>query len=209
MQGLASLSLIILGSNLPVTTIDLGDFEESLGPLTLEARAPIVIQATGSGITFVMMENRVSLEWSNPLPADARDRMTQAIAVYAREYAGRRGPAALGQNFRGILESPLPGRDFVRTFLDTGRVERVLMSESPPDSSLTLFFNRGRENRAQLVLSAPEEDAMEIAYAFNFHFDLTKAGGVTFEEALQDWEKSEQFAGETVDALVALMSEGA
>lgn len=208
MQGISSLGLVVLGNNLPVTTIDLDDFEEILGPLTLDVRAPIAIQAKAGSCTFVMMENRVSLEWSEPIPDDARERMAKAIGAYANEYAGKRAPTAMGQNFQGVLESLVPGRDLLRTFLDTSRVDRVLMSDAPTGSSLTLFFKRGRETGAQLVLSAPEEDAMKVGYAFNFHFDLTRRDGPSFTEALQDWEKSERFMEESVEALAALMREG-
>lgn len=208
MQGISSLGLVILGNNLPVSTIDLDDFEDILGPLTLDVRAPIAIQAKSGTSTLLMMENRVAVDWSEPIPGDARERMAKAIDVYANEYAGKRGPTAMGQNFQGALESTIPGREILRSFLDTPRVDRVLMSEAPPGSSLTLFFKRGRETRAQVVLSAPDEDPMKVSYAFNFHFDLTSTDGPTFMEALQDWEKSERFAEESVEALVALINEG-
>ena len=208
MQGIVNLGLVVLGNNLPVARIDLDDFEGILGPLELDIRAPVAIQAKSGSFVLQMMENRVSMEWSDPIPADARERMTRAMDLYANEYAGKKAPTAMGQNFRGVLDSATPSQEMLRSFLNTDRVERVLLSENPAGSSLTLFFKRGRESRAQLVLAGSDGDERKISYAFNFHFDLTTPDSPSLTESLEDWEKSERFAEESVDALVGLIREG-
>lgn len=209
MQGISTLGLVVLGNSLPVATVDLEDFQTILGPLALEVRAPMVIQAQSETGSFTIMENRFALERGDPIPEDARQRMADAVRLYATEYAGKRGPTALGQNFQGVIATAGPGRDFLNGFLDRPRVDRVLKSEAPPGTSLTLFFKRGRESRAQVVLKAPEDDPTNVTYAFNFHFDLKRPEGPTLLEAMDDWEKSERFAEESIEALVALADEGA
>jgi len=208
MQGIANLGLVVLGNNFPVAPIDLDDFEVILGPLELELRVPVAIQAKSGTFQLQIIEDRVGMDWNEPIPADARERMTRAMELFANEYAGRKAPTAMGQNFRGVLDSTKPSQEFLRSFLNTDRVDRVLMSDTPAGSSLTLFFKRGRESRAQLVLAASNDDEMKIAYAFNFHFDLTSPGSPSLMESLSDWEKSERFAEESVDALVGLTREG-
>lgn len=208
MEGLTSRGLVVLGNNLPVATIDLADFEDDLGPLSVEVRAPVAIQAKAGTCTFQMLENRASLDWKEPIPDDARERMAKAMRTYANDYAGKKAPTAMGHNLQGELRSEIPARQLLRSFLNTERIDPILMSDSPQGAALTLFFKRGRETRAQLILAASMEDEMTLTYSFNFHFDLADPDAPTFEEALQEWEKSERFAEESLDALVGLMEEG-
>lgn len=204
MQGITTQSVVVIGAGLPVEPIDVGDFEEILGDLAPVVKAPGgIVQAQGNQYTTLFLPNRASIQVDAPFPEGAEGKLLDAMRFYLKEYAGPRSATAMGHNFQGELDcGDATGKSVLDSLLNGEMLRSVILAD-PTGGSIAVFFNRGAETRGQLVLTARDDDAHVIDWAFNFNYELRHPDSLGAFEVLDRFAESRALAEESVVAMQA------
>ena len=201
---LVNFALVVLGENFPVTTLDLRDFEFRHRKLRETLRLPLIMQAESDSVRLQVLAERFEIAVTRPDRVDVQVEGVTAMVEGLFEYVGPKAISAIGHNAVFRLDGSAPNANaYLNSLVDMPAVEGVLLSTIPVVTQQHFFFRRGHETQARVSLGLTETG--EVAFDFNFHYDLKSSeSNTTARSAIGRMAESLQAAEEMVGSFEML-----
>lgn len=116
-MGIQNFNMVLVGSNIPLSTIDLDDFAYRNRPLDAAFRIPVALQAEARGVSLTILAERfqVAVTEPNEIVDDERGLVQLAEAFFG--YVGPRSHTAIGHNALFTIDGTSGRKDEIRRAL--------------------------------------------------------------------------------------------
>jgi hypothetical protein len=179
-MGLQNFNIVLVGSNFPVTAIDLGDFGDFRHRKLRElVRLPVVLQAEGRGMQMTILTERFEAAVTGPsdTPSDARQLVQIAEAFF--QYVGPRSLTATGHNMQFTIEGTADRKDDVRHALVAIDRAQALVGHELVGADASVFFRLDPESVTRMTFATMTEGDVTVDVNVNYdRNDLSAAEAV-------------------------------
>jgi hypothetical protein len=173
-MGIQNFNIVLVGSNIPVPTIELDDFTFRDRPLQATLRLPVALQAGGSGVSLTILAERFQVAVTEPhdIANDARQ-LVELIEVFFG-YVGPRSLMATGHNALFTIDGTSERKDEVRRALvEMDRVQE-LTGRDLTGADATVFFRLDQQSVTRMTFSTMVDGDVQIDV--NINYDRTDLG---------------------------------
>jgi hypothetical protein len=150
-MGMQNFNIVLVGSSIPIPSIELDDFRFRDRPLQAVLRMPVALEAEALGGKLTILPERFQAAVTEPLDtaADARNlvEMTRAFL----EYVGPRSLTATGHNAQFTIDGTAERKDEVRRALIDMDRARELVGHDLVGADASVFFRLDQESVARMT----------------------------------------------------------
>lgn len=170
-MALQNFNIVLVGSNIPIPSIELDDFRFRGRPFQAALRMPVALEAEALGAKLTILTERFQAAVTEPIEtlADARD-LVEITRVFL-EYVGPRSISATGHNAQFTIDGTAARKDEVRRALIEMDGARELVGHDLVGADVSLFFRLDQESVTRMSFITMTGDADDVAVDVNVNYD--------------------------------------
>jgi hypothetical protein len=179
-MGIQNFNIVLVGSNFPVSTIDLDDFTFGHRKLRTTLSVPVALQAEARGVTLLITAERFQAAVTElDDRADDVNHLVQMAEAFF-QYVGTRVLTATGHNAKFTIDGTANRKDEVRRALVEIDRAQELVERSLLAADATLFFRFDQQSITRMTFSTMVGGDVEVDVNVNYgRTELSAAEAVT------------------------------
>ncbi|UYL86882.1 hypothetical protein SEA_RAVENCO17_29 [Gordonia phage RavenCo17] len=179
-MGILNFNIVLLGSNLPVDSIDLSDFSFRHRELTETLRVPVALQAEARGVKLSIFGERFEVAVVDPydVPKDANHLVEMATTFF--EYVGPRSITATGHNAQFTIDGTGDKKAHVQSALMKMDNARDLIGHDITAADAAFYLKLDAQSVTRMSIFTRNEG--DVVVDFNVNYDR---GDLKATEAVQ------------------------
>jgi hypothetical protein len=173
-MGLQNFNIVLIGSNIPVSTINLDDLTFQDRPLQATLRMPVALQAEARGVALTIFPERFQVAVTEPHDiANDAGNLVQMTEVFFG-YVGPRSLTATGHNALFTIDGTAERKDDVRRALVEMDHARELIGHDLLGADATVFFRLDQQSVTRMIFSTMVDGDVQVDV--NINYDRTDLG---------------------------------
>lgn len=168
-MGVRNFNIVLVGSNIPVPTIDLNDFEFRHRQLRQILRLPVALQAEAPGVQLSIVPVRFEVAVTEPHDqAQDANQLVQMAQVFF-QYVGPRSLTATGHNVQFTIDGTAERKDEVRRYLIEMDRAQDLVGHDLLGADAAVFFRFDQESVTRMNFTTMVDG--DVAVDVNVNYD--------------------------------------